>query len=106
MIAVVEQELGFVDKVFLQVGHFAADAHGAQSGLSTDIGVRGGDYGFDFGEEVAGHFDAGYVAEGTEGEATDVLVRVIEVAGKVISTSPPFRLAVDTEFGLTSSTNS
>ena len=85
MVSIVEEEFRFVDEVFLQVGNFATDAHGAEGGFAADVGVGGGDDGLDFGEEVAGHFDAGDVAEGAEGEADDVLVGVVKVAIRPVS---------------------
>ena len=66
--------------MLLQVGHFAADAHGAEGSFAADVGVAGGEDGLDFGEEVARHFHAGDVAERAEGEADDVLVAVVQVA--------------------------
>ena len=85
MVSIVEKQLRFVEEMFLQVGHFATDAHGAQSCFPADVRIAGGDDRLDFREEVAGHFDASDVAQSAEGEADDVLVAVVEVATPVLA---------------------
>lgn len=79
MIPVLEQGRGLLDKVFLQVWYLATYPHGAESGFSSNVRIRGRDKLFDLGEQIPRHFDGGNVAEGAEGEADDILVRVGEV---------------------------
>jgi hypothetical protein len=78
--------------MFLQVRHFATDAHGAKGGFSADVRIAGGDDGLDFGEEIAGHFDAGDVAQCAKGEADDVLVAVVKIAELMLASTISFIL--------------
>ena len=93
MVPVVQQDFCLVDKVLLEIGDLAAYPHRAQGGLSSDVGVRAGDDGFNFGEEIARHFDRGNVSERYEGEPNDVLVGVVKVATR----SARFRSNTDDE---------
>jgi hypothetical protein len=66
--------------MFLQIRHLPTYPHGAKGGFSAYVGVRAREDGFDFGEQVAGHFDRGNVSERTKRQADNVLVGVVEVA--------------------------
>lgn len=79
MVAIREEQLGFLEEVFLEVWNLATNTHGTQCGLSPDVGVRGRKEGLDFGEKVSGHFDRGDVTQGAEGESDNILVRVVEI---------------------------
>jgi len=79
VVSVRKKCFGFFEEVFLEIRDLATYTHGTQCGLPPDVGVRGGEKGFDFGEKVSGHFDRGDVTQGAEGESDDILVRVVKV---------------------------
>lgn len=97
MVTVRQQVGGLLDEVLLEIRDLAAYAHGAQGGLPPDVWVGCVDAGLDFGEKIPRHFDGGNVAQGTEGEADDILVGMGEVA---VSRSQQSRVAWQASDGL------
>lgn len=87
--------------MLLKVGDFMADSHGAESGFSSNVWVGAGKDGLDIRKQIARHFDRGDVAESAEGEADDVLVRVLEVTRYMSA-----RAVVDSEDGANTWTKS
>ena len=83
MVPVVEERLGLVDEMLLQIRNLLADANGAQSCLPPDVWVGGCDYRLHFGEEISCHLDTGNVAQCTQGQTNDVLVVVVEITARV-----------------------
>lgn len=80
MVAILQQQLGLVQEMLLQVRDLPAYSHGAQGGFPANVGVCARYDRLDFGEQVSGHLDRGNVSEGAEGEADGVLVGVVQVA--------------------------
>lgn len=81
MVPVIEKYFRLIYKVLLQVWYLSTYPHSADGGFPANVWVRGGQNRFDFGEEIARHFDRGNVSEGAEGQPDDILVCVIEVTG-------------------------
>lgn len=81
MVAIGQEQLRLVEEMLLQIGDFAADAHCTQGSFPADVGVGAGEDSLDIWEEITRHFYGSNVAQGTEGEADDILVGVFEVTG-------------------------
>ena len=69
----------WIREVFLQVRHFSTYAHGTQGSFSSDVGIRGLNQIFDFGEQVSGHLDRGNVAQCAQSQTDDILVGVVQI---------------------------
>lgn len=63
MVPVLQQQLGLVQEVLLQVRHLSTYPHGAEGGFSAYVGVGTREDRLDFGKQVTGHLDGGDVAQ-------------------------------------------
>ena len=79
MVPVRQQVLSFLEEVLVQVWNLATYPHGTDRCFPSNIGVGGRHKGFDFGEQITGHFNRRNISEGTESETDDILVGVVKV---------------------------
>ena len=83
MVSVGEKRGCLFEEMFLKIWYLPTYSHGAESGFASNVWVRGGEEGFNFGKEISRHFDGSNVSKSTEGESDNVLIRVVEIANTV-----------------------
>ena len=68
--------------MLLQIWDFSAYSHRAECCLPANVGVLGGEKILDFGKKISRHFYGSDVSESAKCKTNDVLIVVVEVAGK------------------------